>query len=396
MKNFLAGCLVLWFGIYGWSQGVFGITADNSPAFQELSSSTDCPQCWKRGDKPGPVAAKTAAGSKFKIICELDGKHGSDPDRLEHRREIALVGKAYEAAFESLPPHLQETALETVAVINHKNVVYTKSSVAGWSAEDDPEYVYPDRGYFPNGTIKVNYTEYFVRILELAEKMGRNDPKTAKAFQDSIGEIIAHELLHAWQYHRNPVRDLMSVPGGCPQGLCDEGLLEETRLKLEYESQAFETAKLFDPARRRILADALEKSLKTDPKSVMGPLLSEKILGGLKDTLRAMADLEDAGKSPMEAYKTLYYGQYIPARNVRALVAINQMLERENAHIWGDSSMESNPCANKKTIFAETAPYLASKKLPRLYPYVAAVKARYQQELERLEKNLRWKGIICE
>ncbi|MBI5631375.1 MAG: hypothetical protein HY921_10890 [Elusimicrobia bacterium] len=401
MKNFLAVCLVSWFGIPGWSQGPLGITTDNSAAFKELSGLTDCPRCWKRSDKPGPLAAKTAAGPKFKIVCELGGKHGADPDRVKHDLEIALIQQAYENVFDRLPPHLQQIALETTAVINHKD----KSTALGWSAEDDLDYRYPDTEFYPKGTIKINYTEFFVRRLELGRKLGLNDPKVAKAFQEDAGDAITHELTHAWQYHNRPVRDLMMVQGSCPDGFCDEALIRETALKIEYEREAYAGTKRFDPDRRGIISDALENYFLANPQenapggSYHG-LMAEKVLIGIIARGRTASAQERAGINPIETHRIVYYGQYIPARNVRALIELKKSyLSDGHFQVWENGDRLTNRCGRLNDIASETAPYFSGEEggqLKEWYPYVSSVENRYRREMGALKEILRSRGLSCD
>lgn len=328
----------------------------------------------------------SAESPAFKIVCELGGEHGRDSDRIEPSREIKLLAHAYAWVYPQLPQHLQQTALESVAVINHKNVQLTKT-FSGWSAEDDPEYRYPDQKFYPQGTIKTNYTERFLRMLDWGERAAAINSNVALAVRRYAAAVIAHELIHAWQYHQKPVRDLNSVENSCPQGLCDEHLIEETKIKVAYEKAAYEAEKpLYFSQDALIIAQTLQNHQDQFPEDFAPgkPFYIFTAAGGKTDWVQRFFKEAESLKigDAFAANQLTYEGQYVPAENVRKLVDINELA----AHYCDlEVFMALGPAV--ENIKTQTEPFFNgsdnSKALQNAFPYVSSVQERYRAELTR-------------
>ncbi|MBI5631515.1 MAG: hypothetical protein HY921_11605 [Elusimicrobia bacterium] len=160
--------------------------------------------------------------------------------------------------------------LQFVVGRSPKNLADT---VLGWGPEDDQDYVYPSRTFYPHGSIKVNISLRMIEALRAAEEL-RQAAKAPGTFYDFQGKIIelrwrqdeqvlavqaiddlfhrvaVHEIEHAKEYVEKPVNAL-SKPEQCPEGLCDAERIGDTRQKAEYEFRAlrrdFEVRKLQDP-----------------------------------------------------------------------------------------------------------------------------------------------------
>ncbi|MBI5630463.1 MAG: hypothetical protein HY921_06225 [Elusimicrobia bacterium] len=337
---------------------------------------------------------------RFNIMCEFHGNHGVDSDRSDPAYEIRLLQELYAWVYSRMPPHLQRTAAETTAVINHSRTAFTKIGVGGWSAEDDLDYKYPDKTFYPQGTIKTNYTEWLINALRFGDQWDKEYPGLKKAMLDYHGAVVVHELVHAWQYSREPVRDLASVPGSCPDGLCDEKLINETEKKIKYEREAFEAEKPFKKAMAEamlIRLYAYDKHLQRYPQHFKkgGPYALLKPKKDFQKRWRQVARDFESGKSDLEDpnVRVSYEGQYIPARNVRALVSV-----RANTSLPAADFAQA--CLDARKIKEETDPYFnnpyRSDELREEYPYVKDVEKRYQRELNELKGIFQRGGIFCQ
>lgn len=134
--------------------------------------------------------------------------------------------------------------LEQVSFHVAHNIGLTKTYL-GFSAEDDPEYTYPRTDFLsPNG-IRVVFTEKFLKFLDYGRTLKENSPE-AEGFHGFAVAILAHELMHAYQYHTGPVQDFARAPESCfvadstgLAGLCSKAIIASTRKKIGYEHDAF-------------------------------------------------------------------------------------------------------------------------------------------------------------
>lgn len=106
----------------------------------------------------------------------------------------------------------------------------------GWGPEDDRDYRYPDRSFYPSGTIKVNISLQSIEILRLAKN---GPPLVQKALSDYFYAGMVHEIEHAKQYHEAPM-GYVDDPERCAKGWCQEVLIDQSRSKARYEFAAIE------------------------------------------------------------------------------------------------------------------------------------------------------------
>jgi len=187
---------------------------------------------------PRLAAADETAVFHPNVLCQLGGNHGAaDTDAVPN--DVALLQEALTVIYPMLPADLRVHARKVTVVANHTFVPATKLYM-GWGPEDDPEYRYPDRKLFPEGTIKVNVSERAMQFLRFAhdELGGIQNNEGGRVW---VLGFFVHEFTHDTQYMNRPVRDLNSGKPEevCPEGLCDLGLVAETKLKIGYENAAF-------------------------------------------------------------------------------------------------------------------------------------------------------------
>lgn len=110
------------------------------------------------------------------------------------------------------------------------------AAVLAFGPEDDPEYEYPDKNLYPDGTIKINFT---FSMLDSIRPINSPDidPRVKKTLRKFLIGVIAHEIKHAEQYMEHPVSAL-SAFSDCPEGICDPQKLKDTRIKMRYEFEA--------------------------------------------------------------------------------------------------------------------------------------------------------------
>jgi hypothetical protein len=181
----------------------------------------------------------------------------------------------------------------------------------GWSAEDDSEFRYPDRKFAPEGTIKVNLAEPFVQLARFCDSEFLHAGLERVGCHEIVRDTVAHEVLHARQYHVLPVRAVTSVPGACPEGLCDPRLIASTKRKIGYERQAWVFGEQFrTPQGTVAFGTALLRVKKEHPElfSDGGPyrLISDM---GYQGTLK-QAQEELASRDFSAGAKRFYEGEY--------------------------------------------------------------------------------------
>ncbi|MBI3288455.1 MAG: hypothetical protein HYZ74_02925 [Elusimicrobia bacterium] len=360
------------------------------------------------------LAASAHATPAFKIVCELNAAHDTDTDRLDPQREIKLMREAVEATYPNLSPELQSIAEKVPFVINHSQKVLTKT-YGGWSAEDDPEYRYPDTHFFgetyvdadgatKQGTIKTNYTEKFIRALDLGARLGEKDPAVRRGMLAYAGFVIAHELEHARQYHHKPVRDFAQEPSSIKDGLADAVVLKETKLKIEYEHQAFAAHRRYVAGKEAdltALADALEAYAKAHPAETQAggayALLAAGVANPFVARLRDEIKYIPLGERFTETAHILYYGQAVPPElTLRAKRLADTVRTARSAAASLDADISSTEAEWTKELEAmdkEWKSFMASgpmsEKLVQSFPYLKGVVERYERERAYLKEALK-------
>ena len=343
------------------------------------------------------AAVRAQPTPSFTVVCERGGRHAADADSVPAERELQLLRDAVSDTYPLLPPELQDVARRITFMVNHDKKNLTKRYM-GWSAEDDPDYRYPDTQFFPGGTIKANFTEKFIKALDLGTRLGETDPRALAGVRVLWREIVSHELRHAWQYHTGPVRDLASAPEMVREGLADEALLAETKKKVAYEHAAFATGRSFQVGHREdllSLADAIEAyaSANADlfadgaPYHLAALDAANPVVGRY---LREDSKDIDLGDRFNDSEKIIYEGQYAPAEIVLRLKKRNDVLEAAARTAGALNVDDAIPASRDDSFKAEWKGYMEAGKLSEAvkdsYPYLRGVEARYNQELERYDR----------
>lgn len=244
---------------------LLGAILTAAPALGAASPPGFVPQAPAAEGREVPAAAPRAAES-FRVVCDHEGPHEGLTYRSAQlpterpsiytptlEEEVSMVRDLLSELVPALPPELRGFARRLTYMVNHSDVELG-TLFKGWSAEDDPSYRLGDKGLYPEGTIKVNFSPQFIMVIA-SSRRAITDERLRSFIEDmrrSVLGIAGHEILHARQYHRRPVRDLARVPGACPtkgtmQGLCRKDLIEETKLKVEYEAEAYRFEKTLNP-----------------------------------------------------------------------------------------------------------------------------------------------------
>lgn len=283
----------------------------------------------------------------FVILSENLGLPDSDVLSVEEEKRLLL--EALKDSYQYLPVNLQIIGGQVTYVINHTRQPVTKYYM-GWSAEDDTDYRLGDRAFFnpsldvtdpKNGTIKVNLSQKFIKTIAIGQFLGKNDELVLLGMKLLARSIIAHELLHAFQYSTNPVRALSNpIPpstdsrNNCPEGLCDLELLQETKRKIEYERVAVALQRSYVvPEAYEAFAKALEKYEGEVPeqfkKGAVWWLVSGKHETSVSQYyLRDYVRERRKGNQFSELLRIVYEGQYIPPMLVYEIKSLNDALER--------------------------------------------------------------------
>ncbi|MBI4423818.1 MAG: hypothetical protein HY554_08830 [Elusimicrobia bacterium] len=312
-----------------------------------------------------------------------------------------------------MPEELRWTALQVVFVVNHDDPRLTKKYM-GWSAEDDPDYRFPDTHFFPKecagteesgaparkaGTIKVNFTEKFLRTLDFADNIRTSNPAAFAGARSFWRGAVAHELKHALQYHVKPVRDLASVDGSVRDGLADEALLRETRSKIEYEREAYALDSGFlEPEGMIRFAEAIESEEGTRPSRFeqggdLRLLAADQPNSVPGRYMREEAEVQLKGEAFGDSWKRLYEGQYRPAELVWSLKRLNDALRQvdEAATALGFDRKEVLPEARARleSLRDDWKAFMErgkdSDSLKETYPYLTDVETRFHAELSRFD-----------
>lgn len=181
------------------------------------------------------------------------GNQKPSVDARSREEDQRIINIVVLDTYSTLPKYLKDIATQVTYYVDHKTEI-TKVYM-GYASEDDEQYVYPDKTFFnpdtnPNGTIKLNFTEKFVQACDFLVNIIKNNPnnKTLVAAARSwYRSVVAHELLHAYQYHTNPALDFERNESWIGQKNTIEGKLitfedvvKGQRAKTEYERAAYE------------------------------------------------------------------------------------------------------------------------------------------------------------
>ena len=357
------------------------------------------------------IVAMAGSASAFQIMCELDGQHGGDADRVAPDEEARLLRDAVADAYPVLPPYLQEVARHVPFMVLHKWTAVTKKFM-GYSAEDDPSYAYPDTHYYgerysardaqgnateKTGTIKVNFTEKFIRTLELGRKLGAGNSRAAEGIRAFSRGVIAHELNHAFQYHTGPVRDLERFPEAIKNGLADPQVLSDTEKKVQYERDTYGVERGIEAGHQDdflALADAVEAYARANPDlfktggpyhtlalDVPNPLVGRY----LRENVRTIG----MGSQFNDSEKIIYEGQYAPPSIVLRLKRINDVMEKEQkaATALLDGGVASIKAPDVTELENQWAFYMTATPLAQsgkeTYGYLKDVEKQYDAQLAR-------------
>lgn len=312
-----------------------------------------------------------------KVVCELNGNHGNDIDRVTAEDELFLVRHYARMNFERLPENLREIYGKVTFVINHSNPA-TKI-VGGWSAEDDPEYRYPDVNFYPEGTIKVNFSEKLIQFLQFTYWVLELHPENsgmAAGANEFILAYILHELKHAEQYHLKPVRSLSTIRGSCKDGLCDKNILEETKQKIAYEKEALLLGCNTFTSEGLAALDKVQDYIDRYPNdfSVLGPfnLLGKDFVRYYLSSIKPIIAAQDfAGGA-----KTMYEGQWVLPELVWKLMELND--RRKNDSFPEYSELVAETVSKWRGYINTGTDY---EKLLNFYPYIRDVEKRFYKEI---------------
>ena len=341
----------------------------------------------------------------FRIFSQNTGL--SHPDTLSLKEEKELLQEELKDSYFHLPIELQEIAGKTVYVINHERDAVTKYYM-GWSAEDDLEYELGDRKFFDpsldvrdkcNGTIKVNFTQKFVKTIAIGKVLGEKDKKVLLGMKLLVHSIIAHELLHAYQYHTNPVRALSNpIPpfndcrSNCPEGLCDPNLLEETKKKIEYERDAIALQRSYVNSEAfNAFADSLDRFEESNPelfkKGAIWWLASNKHETSISEYyLRQYIREKEEGREFSDLLKTTYEGQYMPPLLVYQIKQLNDSFARSDTLNLNQAQDNLKGILRTWKCYCEPGTTTIRQRIQRTFPYLVLVNDRFNLELDRCKR----------
>jgi len=312
------------------------------------------------------------------IIRDIKPDQTDLTDQLTLERETELLQAAILDTYSNaLPTNLKEVVESGIQFhVNHTWLPVTKMYL-GWAPEDDLEYKYPDVNYCnattPNGTIKVNFSQKFMKILDLGEKLSTESTAVKEGAQAYYWVTIAHELLHAYQWHTKPVASLSMFPESCKSGngFCSKEMILGTKEKIKYEEAAFaQSNTIMKPKLDQILkfADAVDKyetDHPTDFKKEAGQyrmLSKENGTFGLATRLRAGVEGSSKATTITGATKVIYFGEYRPCELIWELkdldktpydeAAIKKLVSEWNVYIH----------SNESATVIKTFPYLKDVK----------------------------------
>lgn len=347
-----------------------------------------------------PVALDTARltseVSLLTIVSDPAPSNPEDaPDRLSAGQELSILRQILTDTYPHLSPALRSVARGTTFVIDHHHKPLTKFAF-GWSAEDDPDYHYPDRNLYhpkrnPRGTIKVNFTERFLKALELGLKLGNEDPRAMAGLQGFYRSVVAHELTHSLQYQTAPVKDFSRFPDAIKDGLPNEAVLKDAQQKVEYERRAFATGKLYENKNDLLsLANTAAVFEQANPQ-LFEPngayrLLSQNGPAGTSfaNRMKSEAKFMDAAGGFPDSVRIGYESEVVPPAVVLELKKLNDRLAANPTE--AEKKKEAAEAIRLQKQWDEYMAGPLREKATIQNPYLAPVAQRYDRELARFQK----------
>jgi hypothetical protein len=341
-------------------------------------------------------AEQTTRPLTERVRCELGGAHGDDPDRIAE--DERLVVAAIEMTYPRLPAYLRALVDELTFEIDHDDVIRANGKESrptkmflGWSAEDDPDYRFPDRTLAPAGTIKVNFSEVFVQHVAFCESGLLKDEVALAGCRDSVADVIAHEVLHAYQYRTAPVRDLATTPNACPDGLCNPYAIRDTKKKIEYEREAWVFGTRFHTVAGMVAYSVECHAIKKQHAALFQSGSRYGLMGAGPDELPPTSKLVEHyakyrnSNDFDEGSKAFYEGQYrFPD------IALSLSLLRDDIEKGSIDRDETRRQYQRISAiwFEATADQGALEHLLATYPYMTAVMHRIEVDSSRVRKLL--------
>jgi hypothetical protein len=202
----------------------------------------------------------------------------------------------------------------------------------------------PDQGLYhptqnPGATIKVNFTEKFVKALHLLSKVSHlsGDPEVENARVRWIQSIVAHEILHAWQYHTGPTLDFERLPGSEISKQDFKKVLSGHEKKIQYEMDAeYLTLSYLKQGNILKLTEAVQEYQATHPEEfsetgVYRLLANERknpFVGRyLIESARASESYQKTGELG-HSWEMIYLGQIEPGKVLSEAQALLSSIEQ--------------------------------------------------------------------
>ncbi len=329
------------------------------------------------------------------VRCQLSGAHGADTDRMAASSELALLREAVIEADHYLPEDLREVSSRIVFIVAHRAADWTKLT-CGWGPEDDGDYRYPDKKLYPEGTIKVNFTEKTLQAMALGRELGKIDAAAGRGARVFSRYIIAHELRHARQYLDDPLPDALALhrqqsePGSCSKGLLDARLLAQAEKRLRYEKAAYAAHReLIEKGDLLAFAGAVENYEKEHSALFADGgkyhLLASKGSSPLVGKLREESAMTGRGGEFGPLAKLPNEGQVVPSRIVDDLKRLNDRLA-DSAHPWTEAEKAA---AGVDAMQEQWKYFMTGENGRRVGKFLPCkqdeVEARYRTELARFE-----------
>ncbi|MBT3393232.1 MAG: hypothetical protein HN833_02400 [Elusimicrobiaceae bacterium] len=313
------------------------------------------------------------------------------------------------------PLYFQKEIKEIPFGINHSFVELTKYYM-GYSAEDDLEFDNKNNGYYPAGTIKVFFTEKTLQIIKFYNDIKEDEKynKISEGVAVLLLRALGHEILHAWQYHKNPYKDLKRIAKEDVRVMIENKKFDEDILKGSYKSVFYEyqavnlldsqTSKEFENSVEKIgiamtMFEEYEKqnpsffeasgkyeylSSSQDKRSFLKKYLgTTKMLIEMERNLDEILAEEQKKEFEVETrlpfyfeiYDLLYNGQIVPVYALKKLWKIS-----------AQESITENDLQRAKRIEAESMKYL-SIGLDEEFPYLALIKEESDKVIKNIENK---------
>lgn len=341
----------------------------------------------------------------FSIESENDPSSEQFSSRLSLERERELLQNGMEKLYPLLPKHIQEVAKKTTIVVNHKWRPVT-STYHGFSAEDDPEYFFPNTDFYNKksnnkpGLIKANVTEKFMLLIDFGTRMfeAETEPEKKALYKEGtesiFNNLLAHELAHAYQYSVKPAQKIRGAdPKYFDNGLVDPLLVEAASLVVKYEVEATDfDLQYLKPDGLRALGEKLldyeDKNPELFSEGAKYHYISKhrpKNPTARHYLIRNADNAEKQSSKFSASQDKTYNGQFVPLRLLQELVDINTSIKEENkAKIAYQERV--------KEIESEWTFYINdgadSVELQKVYEYLVPAKERFELELKQFKSIL--------